>query len=698
MARPPELFSLFRTVEALDGVGKKRAQTLARQLSLVTLRDLVWHFPHGVIDRRHSPPILQLEEGRIASIIATVREHRPPRSGRKIYQVLLENASGQLMLGFFNSRETYLSQLLPPGREVLVSGKVEYYQGVPQMLHPDYIASPDEKDRVMVLEPVYGLTAGVGNRMMRDLATQALTQLPDLPEWHDAALKKQRHWPSWQQAVRCQHDPSTPAEILTAARERLAADELLANQLALALVRQRMRSGRGLLMKSPGRLRADCLNHLPFSLTQGQAEIIDARLQEMASGERMIHLLQGDVGSGKTAVALLLMLEALESGFQAVLMAPTDIVCRQHGEWFNKVLAPLGLSATVLTGADKTASRKQALQKLEDGSAGLIIGTHALFQEKVSFHRLGLVVVDEQHRFGVEQRLALSEKGSSEQGKPHMLLMSATPIPRSLTLTAFGDMDASQLKEKPPGRKPVDTRVMPVARYLELVDGLRRAMAEGARIYWVCPLVDESEQLQDMMSAEQRYHALAREFPGIVRLAHGQMPAAERQQALAEFAEGKAQILVATTVIEVGVNVPEATVMVIEHAERFGLAQLHQLRGRVGRGEHASRCLLLYGPKAGSTALERLKTLRTSDDGFYIAEQDLRLRGGGEILGTRQSGIPDFRFANLYDHRDLIAVMRDDVRLVLHRDPDFSSTRAQSLRRLLYLFEYDQAIAYLHAG
>ena len=702
--RPEVLFPLFKPVTSLSGVGPrigKGIETVAGGRIL----DLCFHMPSGIIDRRFSPKVAEAPEGALATLIVRVDAHHPPATRRLPYKVTCADETGFITLAFFHTHSDYLLNALPGGETRVVSGRVEDYAGEKQMVHPDHIGTLDELDDMRAVEPVYPLTAGLTAKPMRKAVRGALAQLPDLPEWLDPEYKRARGWSDWREAVRAAHAPADDAELSPKMppRRRLAYDELLANQLALALMRAHWRKRPGRTIKSCGALRDKVLDALPFELTAAQRQAGDEIAADMASPSRMMRLLQGDVGSGKTVVALLAILTAVESGAQAALMAPTEILARQH----RAVLAPLaeaaGARLTLLTGRDKGKDREAIIADLASGDIDILVGTHALFQKGVTFHDLALAVIDEQHRFGVHQRLALAKKGtqSSDSGGAQdavdILLMTATPIPRTLAITAYGDLEVSQLREKPPGRKPVDTRTMPLSRMDEVVAGLERAVKSGARSYWVCPLVAESEVV-DLAAAEERYAHLTKAFSGRVGLVHGQMKSAQRDDVMNAFAAGGIDLLVATTVIEVGVDVPEATVMVIEHAERFGLAQLHQLRGRVGRGAESSSCLLLYAPPLGETARARLNIMRETEDGFRIAEEDLRLRGAGEVLGTKQSGLPEFRLADVAVHEDLLLAARDDARLILERDGGLDSPRGEALRVLLYLFERETAVRFLLSG
>ncbi|MCA0200777.1 MAG: ATP-dependent DNA helicase RecG [Proteobacteria bacterium] len=698
LLRPQILFPLFAKATTLPGIGPRLGK-LVEKIAGDKVVNLLWHLPSGLIDRRFSPKVGDAPPGKIATLVVDVLAHAPspPRNKRIPYRITCGDETGRITLVFFHAQEDYLMRMLPTGEQRVVSGKIELFDGKRQMTHPDHIAPLHQIEDVKRVEPVYPLTEGLSSKVLDKAIRAALVQAPDLPEWLDPAYQQRKGWPSWKTALTAVHAPGSEADLspTTAVRQRLAFDELLSNQLALALVRLKSRTRRGRSLAGDGALRKKAEAAMPYQLTGAQRRTLEEIYADMAGENRMLRLLQGDVGSGKTVVALMAMLNAVEAGGQAALMAPTEILAQQHGETLRPYAETLGLRLEVLTGRTKGAARAEILADIASGAVHIAVGTHALFQKDVEFRDLALAVIDEQHRFGVHQRLDLADKGTGTD----VLVMTATPIPRTLALTAYGDMDVSRLDEKPPGRAPVDTRLINLERLEEIVGGVSRAIGSGAKVYWVCPLVEESET-SDLAAAEDRFVHLKERFGAKVALLHGQMKAADKDAAMESFAAKNTdcQILVATTVIEVGVDVPDATIIVIEHAERFGLAQLHQLRGRVGRGGKPGTCLLMYAGPLTETAKARLSTLRDTEDGFVIAEEDLKLRGSGEVLGTRQSGLPDFRLADIMVHGDLLAAARDDAKLTIARDPDLETPRGQALRTLLYLFQQDEAVRTLRSG
>ncbi len=687
--RPDILNPLFAETESLEGVGPKLRKPLEK-LGLGRVRDLAYHLPDRFVRRRAVADLDEANVGEQIVVPLTVTEHRASPNNRAPHRVLTADAKGNVCaLVYFGKASYTAKKLFPPGAKRWVAGKLEQYDQWLQIVHPEHVSEDSAGLIGHLVEPVYPLAEGLTQPKAASLARQALDRAPELPEWIEPGVLDRRKWPAWRDALALAHRGEHAA-----ARDRLAYDELFANSLALMLVREANRRRRGQPLKGDGRLR-DRLD-LPFPLTGAQKRSIGEIEGDLAQASPMLRLLQGDVGSGKTVVALEAMLIAVEAGTQAALLAPTEILARQHYDTLCAMAGPTGVAATLLTGRDKGRARESILMGLMDGSIQIVVGTHAIFQEAVSYRNLGLVVIDEQHRFGVGQRLMLTQKGKVT---PHCLAMTATPIPRTLTLAQYGEMDVSRLDEMPPGRQAIDTRVVALDRLSEVVDGLGRHIESGAQAYWVCPMVRGGEhESEDLAAAEARFASLRARFGDAAVLVHGQMKAELKDAAMARFAGGDAKLLVATTVIEVGVDVPNATLMVVEQAERFGLAQLHQLRGRVGRGTDKSVCLLLRGEMLSETGRERLALMRETQDGFRLAEEDLRLRGGGELLGTRQSGDTPFRIADLEQIQRLLQTASDDARLLVERDGGLASTRGEAARVLLYLFERDWGVQLLRGG
>jgi len=693
--RPETLFPLFGALEGLDGVGPKTTKHF-NALGVQTPRDLVFLLPHSGVDRRLRATIREIQAPDVATVEVEIGNHVPPRQRGRPYRILVRDSLQEFQLVYFHARGDYLQTLLPTGQRRLVSGKVEVFDSVAQMVHPDHVLRPEEADTLPQYEPIYPLTAGLSQRVVQRAVLAALERCSDLAEWIDPALKMKMGWPDWKPAVLAAHAPQSATDLAPThpARQRLAYDELFAHQLTLALARADRKRAPGLVTRGDGRLVSKVLGALPYAPTGAQQRAIAEITADMASAQRMNRLLQGDVGAGKTLVAMAALLSAVEAGGQGVLMAPTEILARQHFDGLAPMAASAGVRIDILTGRDKGRERARKLADLAGGLIDILIGTHAVFQKDVAFRDLRLAVIDEQHRFGVAQRMALGAKGE----RAHVLVMTATPIPRSLALAQYGDMDLSLLDEKPPGRQPVVTSLASTERLDEVVAHLAQAVAAGRQAYWVCPLVEESESVS-LTAAQSRYeHLRAALGEGVVGLVHGQLPVAEKDEAMARFVAGQTRVLVATTVIEVGVNVPEATIMIIERAESFGLAQLHQLRGRVGRGSGASTCLLLYDPPLGETAARRLKLMRDTEDGFRIAEEDLAIRGAGDVIGTAQSGLPRFRLADIERQASLMAIAQSDARKLLNDDPALHSARGQAARVLLWLMEQDKAIRLIRVG
>ncbi|MBE1282327.1 MAG: ATP-dependent DNA helicase RecG [Rhodobacteraceae bacterium] len=693
--RPEILFPLFADLETLEGIGPKTARLL-EQIEIAAPRDLLFSLPYSVVDRRRRDTVKGADVPATVTVEVTIGAHRPARNKGGAYRVHVEDAETDFQLVFFHARGRYLEGQLPVGSRRVVSGKLELFDGMLQMVHPDHMLPVEQAGEIPEFEPVYHLTQGVTQKTMAKAVGSTLNRAPELAEWADPEQIRSESWPSWHEAVQQAHAPQGSDDLAphAAARARLAYDELLAHQLTLALARQRERKARGIVSEGNGRLRGKVLAGLPYRPTGAQQRAMEEIAADMARPERMNRLLQGDVGAGKTLVAFMALLVAVEAGGQGVMMAPTGILAQQHLEGLKPMAEDAGVVVELLTGRDKGRERRAKLEALARGDIHILVGTHAVFQADVEFRDLRLAVIDEQHRFGVQQRLELAQKGVAAD----VLVMTATPIPRSLALAQYGDMDVSILDEKPPGRKPIKTAIVGTDRLDEVINHLRKAVAEGRQCYWVCPLVDESE-VSDLIAAEERFKRLRAVLgDGVVGLVHGQMPVADKDAAMAAFQAGETQVLVATTVIEVGVNVPNATIMVIERAEIFGLAQLHQLRGRVGRGEAASTCLLMYQAPMTEGGRRRLELLRETEDGFRIAETDLEMRGAGDMIGTAQSGLPKFRVADLERQAGLMAVAQSDARALLMADPDLTSDRGQAARVLLWLMRQDQAIRLISVG
>lgn len=693
--RPEILFPLFGSLTKLDGIGPKTAQNF-EGLGVEKPRDLLFTLPYAGIDRQLRSSIRGLVPPATITVEVTVQGHKPNRQKGRPYRVVVSDNEDSFQLVFFHARGDYLQKLLPTGQRRVVSGKLEVFDSIAQMVHPEHVLPVDKADEIPAFEPVYPLTAGVTQKVMWKATRSVLERTAELQEWIDPSLKAQQRWPDWHLAITSGHAPQSASNVLPTdkSRERLAYDELMAHQLTLALARATARRAKGRASVATGALQKKVLAALRYDPTGAQTRAISEIVGDLREPVRMNRLLQGDVGSGKTLVAIMALLAVVEAGGQGVLMAPTEILARQHLEGLQPLAENAGVVLEILTGRDKGAERAKKLAALDAGDIQILVGTHAVFQKGVEFKDLRLAVIDEQHRFGVAQRMQLGAKGEAVD----VLVMTATPIPRSLALAQYGDMDVSILDEKPPGRTPVQTALVSTDRLDEVVEKLRKAVADGKQAYWVCPLVEESE-VMDMTAAEERFkHLRAALGEGVVGLFHGQMPLAEKDEAMAKFVAGETPVLVATTVIEVGVNVPNASIMMIERAESFGLAQLHQLRGRVGRGAEASTCLMLYQNPLTETGRRRLEILRETEDGFRISEEDLAIRGAGDVIGTAQSGLPRFRIADLESQTALMARAQKDARKLLHDDPSLESERGQAARVLLWLMEQDKAIRLISVG
>jgi len=694
--KSPPMF-LTTPLTSLDGIGSKRRPLFERLLGSRVM-DALMHLPCDLVNRRLVSSVSEGKKGETVTVVGEVISHTPPSYPRKVYTVCCFDGRCFFDLIFFHGKGSYLQTALPIQSRRIISGKLELFQDRWKIAHPDHIAPLENQQELSGPEPVYPLTTGITNKCVIRVIKSALARLPTLPEWLDE--EKAQKWPKWDEAVRRVHNPQSPQDLHphSPARLRLAYDELLAHQLSLNLTRRRQQARvEGFSLIGDGRHREQILRSLPFSLTPGQESAIADIARDMALPRQMLRLLQGDVGSGKTLVALMAMAQAVEAGFQAAILAPTDILARQHAARLTPLCEASGIRLALLTGRDQGKKRAQILDTLKNQEIDILAGTHAIIQEDVHFARLGLAVVDEQHRFGVDQRLALTEKGQN----PDILAMTATPIPRTLMLANYGEMDVSFIRDKPTGRQPIETKVIPLSRLDDVIGGIERALNTGKKIYWVCPLIEESEAV-DLAAAVERWAALSQKFPGKAGLVHGKLKAQEKDSIMKQFVNGPVDILVATTVIEVGVDVPSASIMIIEHAERFGLSQLHQLRGRIGRGNQMSTCLLLYGYALTPVGRRRLEIMRQTNDGFLISEEDLKLRGSGELLGTRQSGLPRFRIADFTSNPDvcgdLLAMANRDARRICQEDPTLSTTRGQALQILLSLQGQANAAKYTRSG
>lgn len=691
---PPALTALLAPARLPKGARKDALGLIAKVAGGSLVRDLVFLPPNSAIDRRLRVPIAETQDGDIATIEAEVDGYIPAYKNLP-HRIRLRDETGFLSVAYFRGSKEMFERMWPVGQKRLVSGTVTFYDGMRQMLHPDHVVDPDRGEAPPPVEPIYPLTQGLAGRTLARTILAALDSVPEAPEWLEPSTVKAHDWPDFRTALEHIHRPASPEDVApeSAFRTRLAYDELFARQCALRLRRQHRRKEPGRAVTGDGSLADKIIASLPFAPTGAQQRSVKEIYADMAEPAPMLRLLQGDVGSGKTLVAALAMARAAEAGLQSAMMAPTDLLARQHGVTLQPLLEAAGISMAVLTGRDKPKDRRAIMEKLASGEIAVVVGTHALFQDEVTFKDLGLIVIDEQHRFGVSDRMRMVAKGFA----PHVLVMSATPIPRTLALSIHGDMDISILDEKPPGRQPIRTVAMPSTRAHEIMDAIREATARGERAYWVCPLIEESEAV-DLAAVEDRYEELKALFGKGVEIVHGRISPAAREQAMERFRSGESSVMVATTVIEVGVNVPEATIMVIEHAERFGLAQLHQLRGRVGRGDKRGSCILLWKPPIGAAAKERLDTLRHNDDGFVIAEVDFKMRGAGDVLGTQQSGLPPFRLVSPEAHADMLGAADKEARLAVERDPDLKTPRGQAIRLVLSVFGYADAAELARSG
>ena len=694
--RPKILDKLFKPIETSKGIGP-RLKIKLKYLVGENIVDYLWHIPNNIIDRSYKPKIASAESNRIVTISLRVLKHKPSRRSGLPYKITCIDETGEIDLIWFNARRQYLEEILPVGSNLTISGKIETYKKRKQIIHPQHIIKEEDTNNFQEIEPVYRLTQGLSNKVLRNYINKALEITPYLPEWHDQELIKRMNWPNFNKAIKDIHNPKNLDDLdhENISKQRISYDELLANQLSLALISKNFEAPKGQKIMDKRKLVNNLFKNLPFELTGSQKTSIKEIIDDLNKTDRMIRLLQGDVGSGKTIVALAGLFHCAGSSKQGVMMAPTELLARQHFDGLKDLCFKSGINVNILTGKTKSKDKELILNDIVNGNTDIIIGTHALFQEKVIFNDLGLVIIDEQHRFGVHQRLTLTSK--SVKSPPDILIMSATPIPRTLELTAFGSMQVSRLLDKPVGRKPIKTLAKPLNKIDEVIKSLERLINKNEKTYWVCPLIEESEKI-DLAAAEERFQQLNNIYKGKVGLVHGKMKTEDREKVMTEFKNSEKMILVATTVIEVGIDVPDATFMIIEHSERFGLSQLHQLRGRVGRSDKLSNCLLLYKSPLGENAKKRIEILRDTSDGFIIAEEDLILRGAGEILGVKQSGLPYFKIANLNTDRELLELAKNEANFIIEGNILGNTERGKNLELLLHLFNKEEALKYLEAG
>ena len=691
--RPAHLDLLLSPINKLKGVGPK-LENIINKLGIKLNVHFLWHFPYRIIEKKYYENIHDAPINQLVTLKIEVIKHYPSKFRRQPYRVSCLANETPIDIVYFNARHPVVRSVLPVKNIKMISGKLEFFKNKFQITHPSSIENISDIQLLREKEPVYSLTAGLNMKSFIKLSNQVLQSVPDLGEWINKTLIEKYKFTSWKDAVEKLHNPEiddTYSE-KNNYRRRLAFDELFAHQLAICIVRTIDNRKKSISFKSDGNFKNKLIKNLEFKLTNSQLKVLNEIQSDLFSNKQMIRLLQGDVGSGKTIVALISMLTVIESGYQVTLMAPTSILAYQHYENISKLINKLPIDIDILTGKDKGRKRLEKLEKIKSGDTKIIIGTHALIQEGVNFNKLGLSVIDEQHRFGVYQRMAFNYKGF----RPSILVMSATPIPRTLTLAAYGDMDESRLIEKPIGRKPIKTSVLTLKKEKNLIERIKNKINNSYdKFFWVCPLIEESQEL-DLKAATDRYNSLNKLFKNQVLLIHGQLNEKEKEDTMEKFKNEDYRILVATTVIEVGIDIKSATTIIIEHAERCGLAQLHQLRGRVGRNNEESYCILLHKENINDTAKKRLNIMTETNDGFLIAEEDLKIRGPGEILGKRQSGLPSFNVADLSYDGDLLEEAKLNAEIIINNDPRLENNK--NLRDLLYIHERDTAIRTLNAG
>ena len=692
--RPEKIKSIYSSISELPGVGPK-IENLFNRMGIFRNLHFLWHIPYNVIKRQKHLNIHEAEINSLVTLKIKVLRHKPSRFKRQPYKINCICGETPIDIVYFYARHPVMRATLPVGKEKYVSGKLEYFRNNFQITHPSHIIDAEQIKSLKDIEPVYSLTSGLSQRIVLKYLDKILNSLPKFDEWIEKKILKKYSFENWNKSINSIHNPKNSEDLINnnIFRRRLAYDELLAHQLAISIIRNSNQKKLGIFFNKKSNLTENFIKKLPFELTKSQNKAWDEIKEDLMSRDQMVRLLQGDVGSGKTIIALLSMLLAVESGYQASIMVPTSILANQHFQNISELLKHSSIKIILLTGKDKGKNRLEKIKIIENGEANIIIGTHALIQDDINFKSIGIVVVDEQHRFGVFQRMAFTYKGV----RPSVLVMSATPIPRTLSLAAYGDMDETRITEKPIGRLPIITTSLKFINEFKLIKRLKEKIKTGEKTYWICPLVEESEEL-DLKAATTRYNNLNKIFKKQVLLVHGRLHEKEKEEIMEKFKNENYKILVATTVIEVGIDIKDATTIIIEHAERFGLAQLHQLRGRVGRNNLQSYCILLHKDSIGDNAKRRINKMKATNDGFEIAEEDLNIRGPGEILGKKQSGIPSFKLADLTYDADLLKDAREAATEIINTNPKLNNNHGNNLKELLYLFERDVAIKTLQAG
>ena len=648
---------IFKNVDFLKGIGKQLSKYLKKK-KIEKIKDIVLNLPYSETDRSKIINLNELEIGKIQTIKVFVKKLYFPRIKNLPNKIICEDEVGQIEIVYFNSREGYLRKLFPKNSWLIISGKVGYFNKKYQMTNPNYVTSLEKQEYVLKNIPKYNLTKGINEKKYRSISERVINNLPEIEDWLDEDFIKKHKLENWNNSIKKLHTSNEGKNNTSQSFRRLVFDELCANFFILSENRKKIKKIK-LQKRFTEKYSKIVKDKLPFSLTSSQKKVLMEINKDLSKKQRMFRIIQGDVGSGKTIVSLLVICNIIESGYQCDLMAPTEILATQHFNLAKKVFKGLNFKIDFLSGKTEIKNRKKTLKSLKDGNTNLIIGTHALFQKKIVFKKLGLIIIDEQHKFGVKQRIELAKKGGDNCD---VLLMSATPIPRTMMMSLYGDMDISKIDQKPSNRKSIITLSKPEKKINEILPYIKKQIANQNQIFWVCPLIDESSFL-DYSSAKNKFDFINNKFPNQVGLIHGNLDNEQKEIILKKFLKKEISILVSTTVIEVGIDFPNANLIIIENANKFGLAQLHQLRGRVGRGQKQGTCILLFKEGLSKNAIKRIKILKESDDGFFIAEEDLKLRGFGDIIGFQQSGIKNFKFADPVIHKDLFDLAENYVKI-----------------------------------